>query len=160
MRVFARARRGPFVSAKGPKTILACARLSVCLAPTPTQDGCATRRACPEPCRRAQTVLAEGGRFEVAAQPRPTHKTDNTFNLGEICRNVRPDPEGDAFTAGGTFPDYENDACGLVRSGRQRPCGLAGGQFEQSLYPKGISPIRYLDKQRKLVLRPGHAAIR
>ena len=50
MRGFVPARRGPFVSAKGPKTIGARAWPSRCLCHSPSGQGCGTRFA--------QTVLA------------------------------------------------------------------------------------------------------
>ena len=63
MRGFGPARRGPFVSAKGPKTIGARAGPSGCLRPGPDCEGCGTRFA--------QTVLAPQLDFGTGAQPRP-----------------------------------------------------------------------------------------
>ncbi len=64
LRGFGPARRGPFVSAKGPKTILARARpLRGAWATVPNHNGCATRFA--------QTVLAkksDSGRWPSRAQ--------------------------------------------------------------------------------------------
>jgi hypothetical protein len=68
--------RGPFVSAKGPKAMLAVPWPFGCSARFTDTGGVQTRGACPESCRRAQTLLAFSPGAGCTA--RPCHKAKDS----------------------------------------------------------------------------------